>query len=92
MKFLIKYTSIFKKDLKHAKKQGKDLGKLFGVIEKLANNQPLDKRFLDHELTGNFKDKRECHVESNWLLIYKIDIRLLVLMLYRIGTHSELFK
>ena len=92
MKYEIKFTSQFKKELKVAKKQGKDLEKLFTVVEKLANGEVLDLRYRDHSLQGNYMGCRECHIEPNWLLVYEIIDDVLVLMLYRIGSHSELFK
>lgn len=81
-----------KKDLKLAKKQGKDLDKLFEVINILANGEKLDTKFKDHDLSGSYKGTRECHIEPDWLLVYEIDNNALVLMLYRLGTYSELFK
>lgn len=92
MKCSIQFTNQFKKDLKLAKKQGKDLDKLFEVINILANEEKLDTKFKDHDLSGNYKGTRECHIEPDWLLIYEIDNNALILMLYRLGTHSELFK
>lgn len=92
MKCSIQFTNQFKKDLKIAKKQGKDLDKLFEVINILANGEKLDKKFKDHDLSGSYKGTRECHIEPDWLLIYEIDNNALILMLYRLGTHSELFK
>lgn len=71
-------------------RQGYD--KLFEVIEKLANGEKLDAKYRDHDLTGNYKGCRECHVEPDWLLIYEVMGDVLVLMLYRVGSHSELFK
>ena len=91
MMYEIRFTSQFKKDLKLAKKQGRNTDKLFSVIEQLANGQPLEEKYRDHALTGNYKGCRECHVEPDWLLIYEVDNGILVLMLYRIGSHSELF-
>lgn len=88
----IQFTNQFKKDLKLAKKQGKNLDKLFEVINILANGEKLDTKFKDHDLSGNYKGTRECHIEPDWLLIYEIDNNALILMLYRLGTHSELFK
>ena len=78
--------------MKLAKKQGKDLDKLFEVINILANEEKLGTKFKDHDLSGNYKGTRECHIEPDWLLIYEIDNNVLILMLYRLGTHSELFK
>ena len=95
MKYDVQFTNQFKKDLKLAEKQNKNLNKLFEVIEILANGETLDARYKDHGLTGNYKGARECHIEPDWLLIYEIRnniLVLLVLMLYRLGTHSELFK
>ena len=92
MKYDLQFTSQFKKDLKLAKKQNKDLGKLFEVIDILANGETLDAKYKDHSLTGNYRGTRECHVEPDWLLIYEIRGDVLVLILYRLGSHSELFK
>lgn len=92
MKYDLQFTSQFKKDLKLAKKQNKDLGKLFEVIDILANGETLDAKYKDHSLTGNYRETRECHIEPDWLLIYEIRGDVLVLMLYRLGSHSELFK
>ena len=92
MKYDLQFTSQFKKDLKLAKKQNKDLGKLFEVIDILANGETLDAKYKDHSLTGNYRETRECHIEPDWLLIYEIRGDVLVLMLYRLGSHSEFFK
>lgn len=92
MKYDIQFTTQFKKDLKLAKKQNKDLDKLFSVIEVLARGETLPPQYRDHDLSGNYKGTRECHVEPDWLLVYEIQDNVLVLMLYRLGTHSELFK
>lgn len=92
MKCSIQFTNQFKKDLKLAKKQGKDLDKLFEIINILADEEKLDTKFKDHDLSGSYKGTRECHIEPDWLLIYEIDNNALILMLYRLGTHSELFK
>lgn len=92
MKYDVQFTNQFKKDLRLAKKQNKNLDKLFEVINILANGCSLDARYKDHGLTGNYKGTRECHVEPDWLLVYEIRDDVLVLMLYRLGTHSELFK
>ena len=92
MKYDVQFTNQFKKDLKLARKQNKKLDKLFDVITILANGGTLDVKYRDHALTGTYKDTRECHIEPDWLLIYEIQNNVLVLMLYRIGSHSELFK
>jgi mRNA interferase YafQ len=82
-------SSQFKKDLKKARRQGKDLNLLQAVVVTLANEQALEDRFRDHELTGNWRSYRECHVNPDWLLIYKVTDE--ELKLARIGSHSELF-
>lgn len=91
MKYEVKFTNQFKKDLKLARRQGKDTEKLFEVVEKLASGMPLDAKYKDHGLTGNYNGCRECHIEPDWLLVYEIFNNTLVLMLYRVGSHSELF-
>ena len=92
MKYEIKFTSQFKKDLKLAKKQNRDLNKLFEVVNIIADGGTLDAKYRDHDLSGNYKGTRECHIEPDWLLVYEIIDDVLVLMLYRLGTHSGLFK
>ena len=91
IKYEIRFTNRFKKDIKHAKKQGKDLDKLFKIIEKLAQGKTLEAKYRDHSLTGDYKGTRECHIEPDWLLIYEIFEDILVLSLQRIGSHSDLF-
>ena len=92
MKYDVQFTNQFKKDLKLAKKQNKNLDKLFEAIEILVNGGTLEAKYRDHDLAGNYKGVRECHIEPDWLLIYEIQNNILVLMLYRLGAHSELFK
>lgn len=92
MRYDVKFTSQFKRDLKLSRKQGKDTESLFAVIERLANGEPLDAKYRDHALTGNYKGCRECHIESDWLLIYEIIDDVLVLVLNRVGSHADLFR
>jgi len=73
------------------KKRGKDLEKLKYVVNELANQRPLDEKYRDHELTGNYRNFRECHIEPDWPLIYRIEKGELTLALVRTGTHSDLF-
>ena len=68
MKYKIKFTSRFKKDLKQAKKQGKDIEKLFDIIEKIVKDETLDERYRDHSLTGNYKGTRECYIEPDFFV------------------------
>ena len=91
MKYIVDFTTQFKKDIKLAKKQGKDTDKIFEVVEKLANDEVLEAKYKNHCLTGDYKDCRECHIEPDWLLIYKKYESELILMLVRTGSHSDLF-
>ena len=92
MKYEVKFTNQFKKDFKLAKKQNKDLNKLFDVVNILAEGGILEAKYRDQDLSGKYKGTRECHIEPDWLLVYEIQNDVLVLILYRLGTHSELFK
>lgn len=81
----------FKKDIKLAKKRGCRIERLRDVINLLAAKQKLDRKYRDHELTGHYSGFRECHIEPDWLLVYRIDQDMLELFLFRTGTHSDLF-
>ena len=81
----------FKKDLKLAKKRGLNLELLSVIVNTLAAQQPLDIKYHDHKLTGNYRDFRECHIVPDWLLVYRTDDDQLELFLFRTGTHSDLF-
>lgn len=87
----IKQTSSFRKDLKLLMKRKYNMNLISEVVNRLASCQKLDKKYKDHELTGNFKGYRECHIQPDWLLIYKIDNKQLILTLTRTGSHSNLF-
>lgn len=92
MKLQVKFSNRFKNDLKLAKKQNKNIDKLFFIIEKLANLEKLDDKYRDHSLVGEYKDFRECHIEPDWLLIYYVENNTLTLVLARLGSHSDLFS
>ena len=83
-------TTQFSKDVKRMQKRGKDLEKLKVVVRKLANDDPLDPRHRDHPLSGEWKYCRDCHIESDWVLIYTKTNE--YLRLERTGTHSDLFE
>lgn len=91
MKYEIVPSNQFKKDLKLAEKRGYDLDKIKKVIRALANGEILEARYRDHFLTGDYGGFRECHIQSDWLLVYQINGDKLLLFLARTGTHSDLF-
>ncbi|MBZ5522690.1 MAG: type II toxin-antitoxin system YafQ family toxin [Acidobacteriia bacterium] len=80
----------FRKDVKLAQKRGKDMNKLRELILFLIEEVPLPPRYKDHPLRGNWRHHRDCHIEPDWLLIYKIDGN--DLHLVRTGTHADLFE
>jgi len=82
-------TTSFKKDYKKLSNKEKEL--LKSVIVTLANGEELDAKFKDHKLIGNYLDCRECHIQPDLLLIYRIDNDVLELALVRVGSHSKLF-
>ena len=86
----IKKTTQFKKDFKRVLKQGYDIKELEYVIEKLTNQIELEEQYYDHQLTGNLKDFRECHIQPDWSLMYTVKSNELILTLARTGSHSEL--
>jgi mRNA interferase YafQ len=84
------YTKQFKKDMKRGQRQNRNIEQFKLIARGLLAGQILDPIFRDHKLTGNYKGRRECHVESDWLLIYKKDEDRIIFE--RIGSHSELFS
>lgn len=92
LKYKIKFTSRFKKDLKLAERQGKNIDKLLKIVEKLARGEVLEEKYKDHFLVGNYKGARECHIEPDFILIYEKFENILVLSLVRVGSHSDLFR
>lgn len=86
-------TSLFRKQLKKIKKQGKDLAKLEIVVEKLANGEDLEEHYRNHLLINSkyYKNCGECHIEPDWLLVYQYLDNELILLLVSTGSHSELF-
>lgn len=87
----IKYQTAFKKDYKRVVRRGYDVRLLEKVINLLAEQKPLPQEYHDHNLTGNYAGCRECHITPDWLLIYEVKERELLLYLTRTGTHSDLF-
>ena len=88
---ILKKTSQFKASFKLAKKRGLNISLLEEVVNKLMEDKPLEEKYKNHQLAGKFKDIWECHIQPDWLLIYRIEDAVLVLTLARTGTHSDLF-
>lgn len=84
------YSSQFKKDFKKIQSQRKNISQLEIIIETLLNKQSLDPKYRDHKLIGKWINHRDCHIETDWLLIYRLTDD--TLYLERTGSHSELFK
>lgn len=91
MKYIVKPTTKFQRDLKKVQKRGYDILLLTDIIKKLANGEQLPEKNRDHNLTGDYVNCRECHITPDWLLVYEIDKVELILYLTRTGTYSDLF-
>lgn len=85
----IRQSTTFKHDIKRLRRQGADLLKLTAVVTTLADQNPLEPQYRDHALVGNWKGYRECHIQPDWLLIYRIEED--ELQLARSGSHAGLF-
>ena len=83
------FTKQFERDLKKIKKRGKNTKKLKSILSDLIDEKRLEEKYRDHKLIGNCKSRRECHIEPDWLLIYKIDNDIIIFE--RTGTHSDLY-
>lgn len=94
IKYKIKYSKNFKKQLKKVIKQGKNIDKLLNVVEILSKGKVLDIKYKDHILIDNkyYRNCRECHIEPDWLLVYKYNNDELILYLVETGSHSDLFN
>lgn len=84
------FTRQFERDLRLMERRGKEIAKLRGVMTQLIEEQTLSERLRDHSLIGNWRGRRECHIEPNWLLIYKLEEREIIFE--RTGTHADLFE
>ena len=89
-KYKLDFTNTFSKDLKKAKKRGYNIKLLSAVVDMLQSGEPLPDRNKDHALKGDWAGYRECHIQPDWLLVYKIYEDKLLLVLNRTGTHSDL--
>jgi len=91
LKYEVKLTNKFRKDYKLMGKRGFNITLLDDVIILLASGKSLPDTYHDHELKGDFSGHRECHIQPDWLLVYRIEKDVLVLTLIRTGYHSDLF-
>ena len=89
--YKIEMSSRFRRDVKTARKRGYDIDKLEAVVELLSKDIELPLKNRDHALIGDYNGFRECHIAHDWFLIYRIEEDVLVLYLFRTGTHSDLF-
>lgn len=87
----IVWTTQFKKDYRRALKRHLDIELIDNIIRALSRGETLPERNKDHALTGNWEGHRECHIQPDWLLVYRIEDNVLVLTLARTGTHSDVF-
>jgi len=83
------YLRSFEREIAKAKKRGLDISKIKAVMEDLLNEKPLAAKHKNHKLKGDFVGYWECHIEPDWLLVYKKDNRHIYFA--RTGTHSDLF-
>ena len=85
-------TNRFKRDLRRVARQNKNIDKLETIVDCLVARKPLPPANRDHLLTGNYAQHRECHIEPDWLLIYRIDEKSEAMILVRTGSQSDLFS
>ncbi|PIP15843.1 MAG: type II toxin-antitoxin system mRNA interferase toxin, RelE/StbE family [bacterium (Candidatus Ratteibacteria) CG23_combo_of_CG06-09_8_20_14_all_48_7] len=85
----VSQTTQFLRDVRKLRKRGNDLEKLKVVVHELAEGKPIDRKYHEHHLNGEWKNSRDCHIEPDWVLIYTIDA--ISLRLERTGSHSDLF-
>jgi len=91
-KYKVVPSTKFKKDYKRVKKRGLKLEELKEVVDTLAKGTKLDSKYKDHQLKGNMKDYRECHIKPDWLLVYRMHEDELILALVETGSHADLFN
>ena len=85
------YAKVFRKQYKLMKKQGRDIGKLREVIDMIVEEQPLPPKYENHPLHGEWEGSFDCHIQGDWVLIYKIDEAARTVTFYRTGSHSNLY-
>ena len=86
------YTRQFRKDVKKIEKSGdRNIEKLKTIISVLVKGNKLDRQYRDHELIGNYRNRRECHIEPDWLLVYKMNREEKIIIFERTGSHTDIF-
>ena len=91
LKYEIRFTNQIRKDLRLLLKRGKDMRKFEMTVEMLARGEKLPPKYRDHKLSGDKCGMRDCHIEPDWLLLYRIEENVLILELSRTGSHADLF-
>ena len=92
MKYTPYYTNKIKKQLKLLKKRGYNMTLFKDVVEMLLDGVPLPAKYCDHPLHGDKRGYRDCHIQGDWVLIYKIRKSVLTLILSETGTHSDVLE
>ena len=92
MKYTPYYTNRIKRQLKMLKKRGYDMDLFKEVVEMLLDGKSLPPKYQDHPLRGDKYGYRDCHIQGDWVLIYKIDKGILKLILSETGTHSDILE
>ena len=92
MKYKPKYTTRIKKQIKLLEKHGYDMNLFKEAVGMLIDGNPLPAKYRDHPLRGDKRGYRGCHIQSDWVLIYKIEKDELILILSETGTHSNIFR
>ena len=91
MVYTLVFTTRMKRDLKLMKKRGKDISKLETVLDILLSGEDLPEKYKDHQLKGEMREFRECHIEPDWLLVYRKEDDNLILYATATGSHADLF-
>ena len=92
MKYTPYYTNRIKRQLKVLKKRGYDMNLFKEAVDMLLDGKTLPLRYNDHPLKGNRRGYRDCHILPNWVLVYKIEKRVLTLTLFETGMHSDILE
>jgi len=92
MKYAPYYTNRLKRQLRVLERRGYDMGLFKEVVEMLLDGRPLPRKYHDHPLHGDKHGYRDCHIQGDWVLIYKVDKDILTLILSETGTHSDILE